>query len=178
MNAPSRYSQGQFNEMAPLLGEVLKRYPQAVEADPKQMGISVETLARKFREAIAAKRKFNWHHPQVDDAKFQLHWQELRTSMSVKDGSLFIGPSESLTNAKLGGNTFGAVASKPVFAIQVPLASLSRLASIWGTLVPRPSGFFIQVTQDVEGTQALLDAVEKDSDIGFVPNGEGRWDIL
>jgi hypothetical protein len=178
MNAPSRYSQSQFNEMAPLLGEVLRRYPQAVEADPKLLGVSVETLARKFREAIAAKRKFNWPHEKVDDAKFDTYWKEIRTSMSVKDGSLFIGPSESLTNAKLGGNTFGAVASKPAIAIQVPLTSLSRLASIWGTLVPRPSGFYVQATEGLEDTQALLDAIERANDIGFVQSGEGRWDIL
>jgi hypothetical protein len=84
---PSRFSEKHFQEMAEVIGRALTSFPTPIKEDPSPH--SVETFARKFREAREAKRRHRWLSPHVNEALFMQHAYDLTVSM--QEGYVLIG---------------------------------------------------------------------------------------
>lgn len=95
-NIPARFKRTQFEGVAHVLGAALSAYPDAIEVDPSPL--SVETYARRIREAKQAKMLYHYKHPLIDDNLFAQRADEIETSML--DGKLMIGPKSAIKKAK------------------------------------------------------------------------------
>lgn len=82
---PTRFSRKVFDRVAPIIGDALRSFPKPVRVETR---LSTRTLARLVQEGLAAKRKYNYSHPAIDEALWTLHHASLGTS--EQDGNVLL----------------------------------------------------------------------------------------
>lgn len=163
---PSRYSRHMFVGMAPIIGAALNAYPDCIEATPG--GLSIETFARRVREARDAKIRYpQYKHSEIDDLKFERFGSLLRTKMieSPSGFKLRIGPKESLGGVpKAAGIGIFQPLANEICVDASNLENLERLLRLMNDRVFSPVPVFTVTNL----TPAQIEELESRYDIGFI----------
>lgn len=155
-NIPSRFKEKHFQELAHVIGAALKAYPGYITVDPKPL--AVETYARRFREAVEAKHRYNYHHSAIDEALFKAHGRDLSTSMD--ENKIHIGSLDSLkSKGKLG------VPQVRTQAFEVDASKLDALCLLISSQAFHPLPCFVTTGITAERIAELENRYE----VGFVP---------
>lgn len=156
---PSRYRKHLFDGVAHIIGAALKAWPDAITVNPSPL--SIETYARRLREAVVAKEKYGHKNPEVDEHLFSKHGPQLVASIST--GELYFGSPEGVKNK---ATAVGVNTTKPkVTEHQVNKLFLEEVCLLLHKRVFNPAPTFF--VEDLDPATAA--ELENKFDIAFVP---------
>lgn len=85
---PYRFSESQFRRYAPFIGAALQAWP--AESRIALQNGQPSGFIGPCRDARAAKLKYGYRHPDIDETLFRLHGKEL--AVYERDGEVVLGP--------------------------------------------------------------------------------------
>ena len=162
---PSRFRETQFQQVADHVAAALANFPLAVRINPGNL--SVDTFARKLREAIIAKKNYHWKWPTLDEALWAKHHEELQVSIEP-EGTILMGSSASIRGKQvLTGRVMQAKHEEvsTVYLKDCESAELEQLCLLLHNRRFQPAPVFT-----VRGlSQDRIESLESRYDIAIVP---------
>lgn len=166
---PGKFKQHQFDQVAAHIGRALEAYPSAVTFDPAPL--SVETFARKIREAIQAKKQYGWKNAAISEALWAEHANELVTAIINDDklSTVIIGTSHAVKNRKTApvGQQVSAPVAAPVIQIAtgISFAELENFCNILHHKILFPAPIFTIKNLKPD----IIESLENQYDIAIIP---------
>jgi len=167
---PGRFKKHQFDQVAEHLGRALREYPNAVAVNPHPL--SIDTIARKLREAIQAKKIYSWRHPSIKEELWNAHIHELviATETTGSTPRVLIGTNNAvkLNRSQPVGTSTEAKSQSLAPSIKLDATTPTELESICmllhlKRLIPAP--IFL-----VTGLSPLtIESLENRYDVAIVP---------
>ena len=85
---PSRFRASAFERFAHVIGAALDDFPRAIRVDPSPL--SAESYKQPLRDAIAAKQRYGYRSPSINEERFKAHADAL-VVVSDDQGMVYIG---------------------------------------------------------------------------------------
>lgn len=165
---PSKYKQHQFAQVAEHIASALRSWPIAVRINPTPL--SVDTLARKLREAIEAKKLYGWRYPTLDE-KLWDSWSELLVAGIDQDSktgaSILLGSRDAIKSRKVKsvGVTAGERQKQEIELVSPTVEDLEYICLILHSKKLKP----VPVVSVRGLTQATVDSLELRYDVAIIP---------
>lgn len=93
---PPRFRESHFQRFAQYIVASLRAWPTPVQASPGQL--TPETFARCVREAIQAKLRYGWQHPDLDEQLWATNGGNI--SVAIEEGIVLIGDITAINEAR------------------------------------------------------------------------------
>jgi hypothetical protein len=92
---PHRYSEKAFRKYESIIVEAVDRFPASLEVKPEHLGLSLETVRGRLRDAITSLHNNLWSPTKVNMVKFFAIHSEIVVSLRP-DGRVMVGDKDTV----------------------------------------------------------------------------------
>jgi hypothetical protein len=167
MSIPSRFQKQHFDSLAAVWAEAVRTYPETITVIPGSL--SVDTLARKLRDARFAKNKWGYLYPEIDEALWAQNNLKVKVGIG-QDGKVKLGPLTPKTIEPVGV----PIKTGEYLILWDTRFDLDRVCDFLGTVKIEPKPYF--VIKDL--SPAEIRRLEGSFNVGFVQLTENKWQVV
>lgn len=166
---PHRFSESAFRKYEKVIARIVNVYPNAVQINPAQFGLSPETIRGRLRDACTSYHEHQWESTLVNLSSFLLIPQSELTISIKPDGTVIAGTKDSIKSEP---------ASEPIdFAPDREVFDLTQLTSPLDTALLCHLAHHKQLTNRIRITipDEAANAVQSQYDVVLIKQTDGTY---